>query len=67
MAPATYVAEDGLAGHQWEEKPLLQCRGMSGQGGGSGWRGAPSQKKGKEGWDRGFPERNPGKGITLEV
>jgi len=22
MAPAAYVAEDGLAGHQWEEKPL---------------------------------------------
>ena len=22
MALATYVAEDGLAGHQWEERPL---------------------------------------------
>jgi hypothetical protein len=22
MAPATYVAEDGLVGHQWEERPL---------------------------------------------
>jgi len=22
MAPAAYVAEDGLDGHQWEEKPL---------------------------------------------
>jgi hypothetical protein len=22
MALATYVAEDGLVGHQWEEKPL---------------------------------------------
>ena len=23
MAPAVYVAEDGLAGHQWEERPLV--------------------------------------------
>jgi hypothetical protein len=22
MALATYVAEDGLVGHQWEERPL---------------------------------------------
>jgi hypothetical protein len=22
MAPATYVAQDGLVGHQWEERPL---------------------------------------------
>jgi len=23
MAPATYVAKDGLVGHQWEEMPLV--------------------------------------------
>lgn len=23
MAPAAYVAEDGLVGHGWEEKPLV--------------------------------------------
>jgi hypothetical protein len=23
MAPAAYVAEDDLVGHQWEEKPLV--------------------------------------------
>jgi hypothetical protein len=23
MAPATYVAEDGLVRHQWEERPLI--------------------------------------------
>jgi hypothetical protein len=23
MAPATYVAEDGLVGYQWEERPLV--------------------------------------------
>jgi hypothetical protein len=26
MAPATYIAEDGLVGHQWEERPLVQWR-----------------------------------------
>jgi hypothetical protein len=45
MAPAAYVAEDGLVGHQWEERPLVpvgsmpQCRGMLGPGSGSGWLG----------------------------
>jgi hypothetical protein len=23
MAPAAYVAEDGLVGHQWEKRPLI--------------------------------------------
>jgi hypothetical protein len=23
MVPDTYVAEDGLVGHQWEERPLV--------------------------------------------
>jgi hypothetical protein len=38
MAPFTYVAEDDLVGHQWEEGPwtcegsMPQCRGMLGQG-----------------------------------
>jgi hypothetical protein len=26
MAPAAYVAEDGLVGHQWEESPLFLWR-----------------------------------------
>lgn len=40
MASAAHVAEDGLVGHQWEEKPwscegsMPQGRGMSGQEGG---------------------------------
>jgi len=49
MAPAAYVAEDGLVGHQWKEKPLVlprldppmpppQCRGM-GAGRKGGWLG----------------------------
>jgi hypothetical protein len=37
-----YVTEDGLVGHQWEEKPVVlqdsksQYRGMLGSGSGSG-------------------------------
>ena len=26
MAPAAYVAEDGLVGHQWEERHLIMGR-----------------------------------------
>jgi len=26
MSPASYVAEDGLVGHQWEEKPVVLPR-----------------------------------------
>jgi hypothetical protein len=29
MAPAAYVAEDGIIWDQWEERP--QCRGIPGQ------------------------------------
>jgi len=40
MAPVAYVAEDGLVGHQWWEKPLvlprldLQVKENMGMGGG---------------------------------
>jgi hypothetical protein len=42
-----YVAEDGLVGHQWEERPLVlrrlyayyMYRGMPGPGSGSKWVG----------------------------
>jgi len=44
MAPAAYVAEDDLVGHQREKKPLVlprldptQCRGMTGWGGRKEW------------------------------
>jgi len=39
MAPAAYVAEDGLVGHQWKKKPFVlprldpQGRGMLEVGG----------------------------------
>jgi hypothetical protein len=45
MYLVAYVAEDGLVGHQWEEKPwswedhVPQYRGMPGPGSGSGWVG----------------------------
>jgi hypothetical protein len=26
LTPAAYVAEDGLVGHQWEERPLVLRR-----------------------------------------
>jgi hypothetical protein len=44
MSLAAYVAEDGLVGHYWEERPLdianficPQYRGMPGPRSGSGW------------------------------
>jgi hypothetical protein len=69
MAPAAYVAEDGLVGHQWKERPLVleglmpQCRGMPGPGSRSGWVG----EQGEGGRDRGFSEGKPRKGITFEI
>ena len=65
MTPAAYVAEDGLVGHQWEERPLglkmldTQCRGILGQGIGNGWVG----KQGEGERNRGFSEGKQGKGT----
>jgi hypothetical protein len=55
MAPAAYVAEDGLVGHQWKERPLVL----------SGW----VSEQGVRGEDREFLflEGKPGKGITFEM
>ena len=46
MAPAAYVAEDYLVGHQWEERcawslegSMPQCREIPRQGSGSRWVG----------------------------
>jgi len=71
MAPAAYVAEDGLVGHQWKEKPLFlppppQCRGMSGGVRRSGWMGRGNTLI-EEGGDRRFMDRKLGKGITFEM
>jgi hypothetical protein len=69
MALSAYVAEDGLLSHQWEERPLVcegsmpQCRGMPGQGSGSGRVG----EHGEWGGDRGFSEEKLGKGLIFEM
>jgi hypothetical protein len=69
MALSAYVAEDGLVGHQWEERPLVcevsmsQYRGMPGPGSRSGWVGEQGERRG----GRGFSERKLGKGITFEM
>jgi hypothetical protein len=70
MALAKYVAEDGLVGHQWQERPLVlwrfnaQCRGMPGWEGGCGWvgGGASSQKQGEGNRRGGFRRRNGERG-----
>ena len=50
MALAVYVAEDGLVGHQWEERPWScegsrpQYRGMPGPGMGVGGLGSRARR-----------------------
>ena len=49
---SSYVAEDGLVSHQWEEKSLVlgrsypQYRGMPGPGSKSGWVGEQGRADG---------------------
>jgi hypothetical protein len=73
MALATYVAEDGLVGHQWEERPLGlrvfdapnvgECQdGKKGRG---GWVGEHPHRG--RGWNRGFSKERPGRGKTFEM
>jgi hypothetical protein len=76
MVLATYVAEDGLVGHQWEEKTLglrysmpsvgeCQDRRMGVGGGENPHRGRGSRKG--RGRGRGFPKGRPGKGERFEM
>ena len=73
-APATFMAEDGLVGHQWEVRSL----GLSvfdapvyenAREGRQEWvgGGAPSKRQGKGGCDRGFLKGRPGNGKTFEM
>ena len=62
MSLAVYLAEDGLVGHQWEERPVKSCEGsmpqyrrMPGPGSGSGWVGEQSGE-GIGGFQRGNQE-----------
>jgi len=77
LAPAAYVAGDGLVRHLLEEKPLVWPRlnalvqgnvsaGRREVVGGWGW-GIPSQKKEEGGWDMGFMDRKHREGITFEI
>jgi hypothetical protein len=68
MAPAVYVAEDGLVGHQWEERgpwscegSMPQCRGMPRSGSGSRWIGEQGEGRGS------FSEGKPGRRIIFEM
>jgi hypothetical protein len=52
MAPALFVAEDGLVGHQWGKRPLVPSVGefKGREAGVGGWVGAHphrSRKRGK--------------------
>jgi hypothetical protein len=71
VALGIYVAEDGLVGHQWEERLLVlwrlrpQYKGMLGPGMRVGGLGNRGEVGGVEG--RGFSEGKLGKGITFEM
>jgi hypothetical protein len=71
MVLATYVAEDGLVGHQWKERPLGlivfnasvgKCQG--GRMGVNGW-GSTLIEAGGGGWHRVFLNGRPGKGENI--
>ena len=59
MALAVYIAEDGLVGHQWEERPSVcegsmpQDRGMPGLEMGVGWLGSMWKRYGIGDFQRG--------------
>jgi hypothetical protein len=64
MAPAAYVAEDGLVR---QGKALCSNVGEC-QGRVDGWVGEhPHRSGGRRGWDMGFLEGKLGKGITFEM
>ena len=74
MAPAAYVAEDGLVRYQCEKSlgPVkAQCPNVgewqAGEVGMGEWGGAPSYKQRIGGCEREFPEGKLGKGITFEM
>jgi hypothetical protein len=68
VALAAYVAEDGLLGHQWEERedlgPVRFLCQIIGQGQKVGVGGLVSTGKRVS---RGFSEEKLGKGITFEM
>jgi len=78
MAPAAYVAGDGLEGHQWKKKPWIlprvdpppsvgECQGREMGRGRLLERGNTLIEEGGGRWDRGLMDRKPRKGITFEM
>jgi hypothetical protein len=74
MVLATYVTEDGLVEHKWEERPLslrVFNAPVYGNARAGRWEwvggGAPSERQGERGWDKGFLKGRPGKGKTFEM
>jgi hypothetical protein len=73
VALATYVAEDGLVGHLWEERSLgirlfyVPVYTMPGRKDGSKWIGE-YPPRGREGvWNRRFLKGRPGKRKIFEM
>jgi hypothetical protein len=59
LSLAAYVAEDGLVGHQWEERPLVLCPSKGerqGQEVGEGGLVSKGRREGIGGFQRGNQE-----------
>jgi hypothetical protein len=75
MAPAVYVAKDGLDGHQFEERALVRLRldapmqgnVRAGEAGVGGWVGVCTHRNRKRRDGMGFLGRKLGKAITFEM
>jgi hypothetical protein len=66
MALAAYVAENGLVGHLWEERPLVLCPSIGEcQDQEAGVNGLVNRGRGEG--DMGFLEGKLEKGITFEM
>ena len=70
MGLVTYVAEDGLVGHQWEER-LLGLRVLDYPSVGE-WQDRKAGVgecvgAGSGGWDKAFQKGRPSKGKTFEM
>jgi hypothetical protein len=71
MSQAAYSTEDGLVGHQWEERPLVLRRFYAPVWGNTRarkweWVGWGSEGEGRGAYRR-FLERKLGKVITFEM
>jgi hypothetical protein len=65
MSLASYVAEDCLVDHHWEERPLVLFYAPVQV---NAWQGVGRLESSEAGGeDRGFSERRLGKGITFEM